>query len=73
MEGPSSAFPPLSLSTPSHRHRPRSPRPPNIPPERWPEIRLRVAQGLSLRQVAAEYHTSYQTIWRIVHRPLRDG
>jgi DNA invertase Pin-like site-specific DNA recombinase len=60
--------PPLKQRARSSQRRPGPAHPHyTIPPEQWPEVRRRVEQEKSLRKVAKEYHTSYQTIWRILH------
>ena len=37
-----------------------------IPPAEWPAVVQRVAQGESLRQIARSYHTSYETVRRVL-------
>ena len=58
-----------SLPPPVTSHQYAGPREPNsgIPPEAWPNVVRRVIEHhQSLRQVAAEYGVSYETVRRIL-------
>jgi DNA invertase Pin-like site-specific DNA recombinase len=54
----------------SEHRKQRRPGPANpnyaIPHDQWPNVLRRVDQGESYRQIAQAYHTSYQSIYRIV-------
>jgi len=55
----------------AHPAKPPHPNPPiplfKIPPEQWPSVLQRVAQGESLRQIARSYHTSYEAVRRVLN------
>lgn len=44
-----------------------------VPPEQWPDVLRRVEQGDSVRELARDYHVSYQTIHRIVQAMRKRG
>ena len=58
---------PVLLSKHRQQRRP-GPANPNyaIPRDQWPDVLHRIDQGASYRQIAQMYHTSYQSIYRIV-------
>ena len=59
---------PSDLFFPPHeQRRPGLASPPYaIPREHWPDVLRRVDQGESYRRIAQDYHTSYESVRRVV-------
>jgi len=66
--------PSLSVFSPHQQRRPGPDKPRHgIPPENWPDVLRRIEQGETLRQVAKDYHVSYETVRRVLHATRKQG
>ncbi len=56
------------LSFPQRKQRRPGPANPNyaIPRDRWVDVLHRVEQGESYRRIAQDYHTSYESVRRVI-------
>ncbi|HEY0753932.1 MAG TPA: helix-turn-helix domain-containing protein [Ktedonobacteraceae bacterium] len=60
---------PFVFSPQTKQRRPGPVNPPYaIPRDQWPNVMRRVEQGETYRQIAQDYQTSYQSIYRLVKK-----